>query len=73
MRAFKDEEFATVANTDKLELIRMEAFLRAVELHGSFEHSLEIKDQVAARIVDHDMLCIEEGDEVLVIFTTLGQ
>jgi len=54
-------------------LSSIEAFLRAFELHGSFEHTLEIKDEVAARVVDHDMLRTYEGDEVPVIFTTLGQ
>ena len=71
--SFEDEEFTTVANIHELDLVTAEAFLGTLELDGALELTLQVEDEIAARIVHHYVLLADERLKVAIVHSTLWE
>ena len=60
MRTFEYEEFATITDVDKLKSIDIKVLLYNVELDLALKDALKVENNVASRIIDHDMFLADE-------------
>lgn len=71
--ALEDEVLAGVADADQLDFLAAEGVLLSCEVDGASEFALQIEDQEAAAVIDHDVTFAYKRDEVLMVCTALGQ
>ena len=71
--ALEDEVLAGVADADQLDLLAAEGILLSREVDGASEFALQVEDQEAAAIIDHDMSIADKRDEVVMVCAALGK
>lgn len=70
--ALEDEVLARIAYADQLDFLATEGVLLPCEVDGTSECALQVEDQEAAAVVDHDVFLAHKRNKVVMVCAALG-